>query len=221
MEGRCPDESRGAGTGLSGTPRLYAPRRESRPRPPVGAVPTALTPGASVVHRRRATVTNRVDSSTAGGIPVDTALTSADPRGGTVTSAFRIDSSRSCPQECAQSGDGRVPAGSRLVTSTRRPPGVTLRNRSGADPAADLGGRDATPRKALVSTGRAPSPPTGPGDRPWADGGRTVDGATTRCTAVEMSTCRQQEAADSPQRANSPIRPPTCAKGLVPQLPHR
>ena len=28
-------------------------------------------------------------------------------------------------------------------------------------------------------------------------------------------------AAGSPQRANSPTRPLTCAKGLVPQLPHR
>src|SRR3954454_15218461 len=31
-----------------------------------------------------------------------------------------------------------------------------------------------------------------PGDGPCADEGRTVEDAGSRCTAVEMSTCRQQ-----------------------------
>ena len=63
-------------------------------------------------------------------------------------------------------------------------------------------------------------PPTGPGDRPWVDRGERVDCAATRCTAVELSTCRQQEDAHSPQRANRTGRGLTCAKGPDPQLPH-
>jgi hypothetical protein len=41
------------------------------------------------------------------------------------------------------------------------------------------------------------------------------------CTAVEMSTCRQQDDADRPQRANMSIRALTCAVEGSPQLPHQ
>jgi hypothetical protein len=47
-----------------------------------------------------------------------------------------------------------------------------------------------------------------------------VDGGATRCTAVELSTCRQQEAADLPTAGQQPSRSLTCAKRSIPQLPH-
>ena len=59
-----------------------------------------------------------------------------------------------------------------------------------------------------------------PGDEPGVDGGQQVEGRRRRCTTVDLSTCRQQEDADRPQRANTPLRPLTCGKGPVPQLPH-
>jgi hypothetical protein len=48
-----------------------------------------------------------------------------------------------------------------------------------------------------------------------------VDGDADVCTAVEMSTCRQQDDAGHPQRANMSTATLTCAVEGSPQLPHR
>jgi hypothetical protein len=47
-----------------------------------------------------------------------------------------------------------------------------------------------------------------------------VDDGDRRCTAVEMSTCRQQVDGDHPQSANRVIRPLSSAKRRRPQDPH-
>ena len=58
------------------------------------------------------------------------------------------------------------------------------------------------------------------GDEQGATRGVDVDEQRSLCTAVELSTCRQQKDADHPQRANRPGGHLTCGKGPGPQLPH-
>ena len=58
------------------------------------------------------------------------------------------------------------------------------------------------------------------GDEQGATRGVEVDEQRSLCTAVELSTCRQQADADHPQRANRPDGHLTWAKGPGPQLPH-
>ena len=125
-----------------------------------------------------------------------------------------VDTSRSCPQECAQVGEIRPDAGPGRRTSHGCGRVVAR------DFAADLGfprfGRDKWPGTA--HTGRPSC--TRHGDEQWATRGVEVDEQRSLCTAVELSTCRQRTDADHPQRANRPGGHLTCGKGPGPQLPH-
>ena len=58
------------------------------------------------------------------------------------------------------------------------------------------------------------------GDSPGRHRGQRVDERRRRCTAVEMSTCRQQKNAYHPQSANMPTWALSSGKGPDPQLPH-
>ena len=100
------------------------------------------------------------------------------------------------------------------------PPTPRQRTRHRARYVADLAflhrGEDRRP--TTRRTGRPSC--TRHGDEQGATRGVDVDEQRSLCTAVELSTCRQQKDADHPQRANRPGGHLTCGKGPGPQLPH-
>jgi hypothetical protein len=132
-----------------------------------------------------------------------------------------VDTSRSCPQECAQVGE--------ISCVPRHKWSPSLRS-------AAAGGRSVVPNRngsvALTCAfATAVSPSRGrvgsrrpawarPGDFPGVDRGQQVEERRPRCTTVEMSTCRQQKDADHPQSANRAITAVTSANVLRPQDPH-
>ena len=134
----------------------------------------------------------------------------------TLRSPIAVDVSRSCPQTCAQVGEISHPVrGRRPRRHVRRP-------------TSSCGSHDADLQERGVTAVERPDPRKGTecrwartGDEQGADRGQDVDRRGARCTTVDLSTCRQQEDADRPQPANSPVRPLSCGKGLVPQLPHQ
>jgi hypothetical protein len=141
---------------------------------------------------------------------------------GTVTT---VDTSRSCPQTCAQVGEISCASAHPGSSEPDRTAGTSPALASSAAPYPSLTCVDAPNRAdGPAAADRSPRTPvllrTRPGDRAGRRRGQGVDGAGRRCTTVEMSTCRQQEGAHRPQSANRAIRALTSGKRLDPQLPH-
>ena len=118
------------------------------------------------------------------------------------------------PGMCTGWGD-LVGAGSRAVTSSR-----PTRAGESAHPFPDQRVCGMGPMSSATRRSAGPTSCTRPGDGAGRGRGHGVERRRHRCTAVVLSTCRQQENADRPQSANRPKPGLSSAKRSDPQLPH-
>ena len=170
-----------------------------------------LSTGPSV--DRVDSVHSRVDESTAGAV---TAVTVGN------RPVTRVDSSRSCPQECAQVGEISCVPGHVRSRVAARPAGVAAparvdRPRLTCAIIADV--------RAGVRAGRAPAPPADglrhdlgtaagdAGDRGWRDGDRGAQPSS--CPRVD-----NRKTLTTHNRPTGPFGGLSSAKGPDPQLPH-
>ena len=121
------------------------------------------------------------------------------------------------PGMCTGWGD---PSRCRSGNAAPAPPPARQRRQWGTRYAAELGFRPIRPADPRTTTRTDRPSCTRHGDEQGATRGVEVDEQRSLCTAVELSTCRQQTDADHPQRANRPGGRLTCGKGPGPQLPH-
>jgi hypothetical protein len=159
------------------TQRLNAPRGRL-----LAAVRCGASPCHRLVHRRRADDRRSADGDQ------------------------RRQVEKLSPGMCTGWGD-LVSTG--VLEGLRRP------NRASAGPSFDRSGSDVNPladlhvlRKALLETLLTPAPArstwASTGDEPGVERGQTVDDRRPLCTAVESSTCRQQDMGGRPTAGQQP-----------------